>query len=349
MTGIRVVQWTTGHVARHAVRAVVERPDLELVGVYAFSADKVGKDVGELAGLGQPVGVAATDDIDSLIALRPDCVIYMPLHPDIEHLARLLRAGINIVTTAGIVTGRAIGELARGRLDDAARAGGASLFGSGIHPGHTDYLAAAASGICRDVNYVRVAESMDLTLWAAEANQDEIGWGRPAGDPGHAEDIEKATAVDIDSLDLLAELFHITLDDVRCEVAFALATTDLDIPGRPVKRGHVAGVDVRWLGSCRGVDVTEVNLRWTLGSALDPAWETGAGFVLEARGTPCVTLRLDIMPADIASLTIEDMAGIGHMMTAMPPVNAIPAVVAAPPGIVTYADLPPVTSRLVTG
>ncbi|HET9875714.1 MAG TPA: dihydrodipicolinate reductase, partial [Mycobacterium sp.] len=85
MTGIRVVQWTTGHVARHAVRAVVERPDLDLVGAYAFSEDKVGKDVGDLAGVGHAIGVAATDDIDSLIGLRPDCVIYMPLHPDIEH------------------------------------------------------------------------------------------------------------------------------------------------------------------------------------------------------------------------------------------------------------------------
>ena len=271
----------------------------------------------------------------------------MPLHLDLEHMTRLLRAGINIVTTAGFVTGRSIGASARTELHNAALAGGASLFGTGIHPGHTDYLAAVASGMSSEVNYVRVVESMDLSLWAADANQDEFGWGRPAGDPGHAEDIEKATVIDIDSLDLIAELFGFELTDTRCEVDFALAGADLDIPGRPIRKGHVAGIDIRWIGSSAGADVVEVALRWTLGSNLEPAWEVGQGFSLELRGNPCVTVRLDILPANIESLTIEEMAGIGRLMTAMPAVNAIPMVVSGPPGIITYADLPPITSRVV--
>ena len=347
MVGTRVVQWTTGAVARHAVKSVLERPDLDLVGAYAFSAEKVGRDVGDLIGLDRTVGVAATDDVQALIDLKPDCVLYMPLHLDLEQMTRLLRAGINIVTTAGFVTGRSIGASARTELHTAALAGGASLFGTGIHPGHTDYLAAVASGMSSEVNYVRVVESMDLSLWAADANQDEFGWGRPAGDPGHAEDIEKATVIDIDSLDLIAELFGFELTDTRCEVDFALAGADLDIPGRPIRKGHVAGIDIRWIGSSAGADVVEVALRWTLGSNLEPAWEVGQGFSLELRGNPCVTVRLDILPADIESLTIEEMAGIGRLMTAMPAVNAIPMVVSGPPGIITYVDLPPITSRVV--
>ena len=90
---IRVVQWTTGNVARQAVRAILERPELELVGVYAYSPDKVGKDAGELVGLDKSVGVTATDDVDAILALQPDCVLYMPLHPDVEELCTLLRAG----------------------------------------------------------------------------------------------------------------------------------------------------------------------------------------------------------------------------------------------------------------
>ncbi|MGA7051968.1 MAG: dihydrodipicolinate reductase [Mycobacterium sp.] len=347
MAGTRIVQWTTGQVARHAVKSVLERPGLDLVGAYAFSADKVGRDVGDLIGLDRTVGVLATDDVQALIDLKPDCVLYMPLHLDLEHMTRLLRAGINIVTTAGFVTGRSIGASARNELHNAALAGGASLFGTGIHPGHTDYLAAAASGMSSEVNYVRVVESMDLSLWAADANQDEFGWGRPAGDPGHAEDIEKATLIDIDSLDLIAELFGFELSDTRCEVDFAVAGADLDIPGRPVLKGHVAGIDIRWIGNSAGTDVVEVALRWTLGSNLEPAWEVGQGFSLELRGNPCVTVRLDILPANIESLTIEEMAGIGRLMTAMPAVNAIPLVVSGPPGIITYADLPPITSRVV--
>jgi 2,4-diaminopentanoate dehydrogenase len=78
---IRVLQWTTGNVARQSIAAVVERPDLELVGVYAHSKQKAGRDVGELAGLGRTLGILATDDIEALIALAPDCVLYTPLHP----------------------------------------------------------------------------------------------------------------------------------------------------------------------------------------------------------------------------------------------------------------------------
>ena len=86
----RVVQWTTGNVARQTVRAVLARPDLELVGVYAFSGDKVGRDVGDLCGLDRPTGVTATDDVDALLGLGPDCVVYTPLHPDLGELTRLL-------------------------------------------------------------------------------------------------------------------------------------------------------------------------------------------------------------------------------------------------------------------
>jgi hypothetical protein len=346
LTPVRVVQWTTGLVAKQAVRIIADRPDLELVGAFAFSPDKVGVDVGQLVGLGRDLGVAATDDVEALVALAPDCVVYMPLHPDVEEMSRLLAAGVNLVTTAGFVTGRALGAEAVAALEAAAQAGGATLFGSGIHPGHTDLLAAVASGMCRNVRYVRVLEAADLTLWAADPNQDELGWGRPAGDPGHAEDLERATAIDIDSLDLIAQLFGVPLDDVRFEVTFGHATADLDLPGRPIAKGTVAGLDARWIGSSGGVDFVEVNLRWNVGSGLDPEWPAPEGFVFEVKGTPCVTLRMDILPDDLDSLTIEEMMGFGQLITAAPVVNAIPTVVAAQPGVLTYRDLPPIVAPL---
>lgn len=344
---LRVAQWTTGNVARQAVRAVVERPDLELVAAFAFSKDKVGRDVGELAGLGRPIGVTATDDIDAVIALKPDCVLYMPLHPDVGHLTRLLRAGINVLTTASFLTGRAYGDEARAALDEAAREGNASLFGSGVNPGWADQLAAVASGVCREVTYVRVVESFDIGMWAGDANQDELGWGRPAGDPGHADDIVRATAPFGDAVEAVAELLGTTVDDIRCEVEFAHATSDQDVPGRSVRAGTVAGIDAKWFGSCDGVDVIEVNVRWTVSADLDPAWEVATAYQIEVRGHPQVNVRAEVLPQDIESMTLEEMLAIGSVITAMPVVNAIPAVVAARPGIVTYADLPTQAGRLV--
>lgn len=344
---LRVVQWTTGNVARQALHAIARDPGLELVGVYAFTRDKVGQDAGELAGLGRTLGVAATDDIDGIIASKPDCVIYMPLHPNVDHMVRLLRAGVNIATTASFVTGRAYGEEARAALAEAARAGGASLFGSGVNPGFAEYLAAVASSVSRDVEYVRVLESFDIGLWAGDANQDELGWGRPAGDPGHAEDIVKATAPFGDAIELLAALMGVEVDDIRCEVDFAHATADLDIPGRSVKAGTVAGIDAKWLGVTNGVDALEVNVRWTVTPNLEPAWDVAMAYLIEIRGHPQVNLRAEVLPQDFEALSLDEMLAFGSVITAMPVVNAIAAVVAAPPGIVTYADLRTQASRLV--
>lgn len=343
---LRIVQWTTGNVAREALKAIVERSDLELVGAYAFSKEKVGHDVGDLAKLGQTLGVTATDDIEVLIALQPDCVVYMPLYPDVEHLTRLLRAGINVASTAGFITGRAYGAEARAALEKAARKGNASLFGGGINPGFAEYIATVASNLCREANYVRVTESFNIGLWAGDANQDELGWGRPANDPGHAQDIEKATAVFGDAVEAIADQLGQPLDDIRCEVEFASATTDADVPGRTVKAGSVGGIDARWIGSVGGTDLVEAQVRWTVTGDLDPAWDIAMAYLIEVQGTPQVNLRVDVLPADIATFTMEDAAAMGSMITAMPVVNAIPAVVAARPGIVTYADLPTVSSRL---
>ncbi|HEX4015201.1 MAG TPA: dihydrodipicolinate reductase [Frankiaceae bacterium] len=347
---VRVVQWTTGNVARQALRAILRRPEIELVGVYAFSADKVGKDVGELAGLEQSFGITATNDIDALIALRPDCVLYMPLHHDLEHLTRLLRSGINVLSTAAFITGRSYGEAARKELNDAALGGGASLFGTGVNPGFADYLTAVASGVSRDVSYVRVVESFNIGMWAGDANQDELGWGRPAGDGGHADDIAAATAVFADAVEAMAELFSVTLDDIRCDVEFAHALSDVDtIPRRSVQAGTVAGIEARWIGSAGGTDVIEAVVRWTVAPDIEPAWDVAMAYQIEIRGYPQVNVRAEVLPADMESMSLDDMLAIGSVITAMPVVNAIPGVVAARPGIVTYADLPPQVSPLVVG
>src|SRR4051812_10756158 len=87
---LRVIQWTTGNIGTRSLHAVIDRPDLELVGVYAFSADKVGRDAAELAGSATPTGVLATDDVDALLALRPDACIYNPVWSSVDELCRLL-------------------------------------------------------------------------------------------------------------------------------------------------------------------------------------------------------------------------------------------------------------------
>lgn len=101
---IRVVQWTTGNVGKQSVKAIVAHPDLELVGCFAWSPEKVGRDVGDLCGTA-PTGVTATDDVDALLALGADGVVYNPMWPDVDEMVRILESGANVVSTAASITG----------------------------------------------------------------------------------------------------------------------------------------------------------------------------------------------------------------------------------------------------
>ena len=158
---LRVVQWTTGNVGKRSVRAVVAHPDFELVGCYAWSPDKVGRDVGELCGI-DPIGVTATDDVDALLALKPDCVVYNPMWHDIDEVVRILEAGVNVVSTAAFINGRGLGA-DRDRIVDACERGGSSMFGTGISPGIVDLLGIAAASICDRIDKVTINESSDTT------------------------------------------------------------------------------------------------------------------------------------------------------------------------------------------
>jgi hypothetical protein len=345
---LRVVQWTTGNVARETVRAILERDDLELVGVYAHSASKSGRDVAELVGLDTPTGVHATTDVDALIALRPDCVVYTPLFFAADEVTRLLRAGINVVTSAEFLNGCSLPAGQREAIEAAALAGGVSIFGSGMNPGFSAILGAVGAAISRDVRHVRISESVDVTLFAGDANMDALGWGRRKGDPGHARDVEHAVRVFHDGLDVLGELLGVREYERRCTVEFAYATEDLDIPGRPIAAGTVAGIEVRFAGLLAGVPRFELHQRWVMGAKIDPPWKVEHGYLVVVDANPRIRMKLEIWPDldDLGKLTVDEMHGIGMRITGLPLVNAIASVCAAAPGIRTYADLALVTTCL---
>ncbi|MDP2775980.1 MAG: diacylglycerol kinase, partial [Nocardioides sp.] len=97
---IRVIQWATGGVGRAAIEGILLHPELELVGCYVHSEAKHGVDVGEIIGTG-PVGVVATNQVDEILALEADCVVYTPLVGDTAEVTALLRSGKNVVTPVG--------------------------------------------------------------------------------------------------------------------------------------------------------------------------------------------------------------------------------------------------------
>jgi len=336
---LRVVQWTTGNVGKQSVSAVAANPALELVGCYAWSADKAGRDVGELCGL-DPLGVKATGDVDALLALRPDCVVYNPMWPSTDELVRILQAGVNVVTTAAFVNGRRLGP-DRKRLVDACERGGASLFGTGVSPGYSELLAIAAAGASDRIDKVTVAEEAHTMGYDSPDTERPAGFGRPIDDPQLPAMTREGTAVFGEAVALLADALGVELDDIVCEAEYAKTTTDLDLGSWKIDAGCVAGIAARWQGRVGDRTVVEKSFRWKKAPTLEPDWQIEDGWTIEVLGRPIIRNKVSFLPPpDFQAATLADFMVIGHIMTAMPAVNAIPAVVAAPPGIVTYTDLP---------
>src|SRR5438552_748195 len=127
----KVIQWATGGVGQAAIGHVLLHPELELVGCWVHSADKAGKDVGELIGT-EPIGVLATNSVDEILAMDADCVLYSPLMPNPKEVAALLRSGKNVVTPLGWFWPT---EQERSRMEPHCLAGGVTLHGTGIDPG----------------------------------------------------------------------------------------------------------------------------------------------------------------------------------------------------------------------
>lgn len=336
---LRVVQWTTGNVGRRSVIAVLAHPGLELVGCYAWSPDKVGRDVGALCGLSD-TGVVATDDIGDLLGLAPDCVVYNPKWPDVDELVPILEAGVNVVTTAGFITGRALGEDRR-RLVDACERGQSSLFGSGMNPGLANLLGLVSAGLCDRIDSVSVLESVDSTGYDSPETELLVGFGRPIDDPDLPAMTEAGTAVFGDAVQLMADALGLPLDDIRCDAEYAQTTEHLDLGSWSIGPGCVAGVAANWQGLVAGRAVVQLRTRWRKGAHLDPDWQIEHGYVVDIQGQPCVRTKLEIYPAeDFVATTFADYMVLGMIMTSLPAVNAIPAVCQARPGIVTYLDIP---------
>ena len=337
----RVVQWTTGNVGKSSVEALAKNPNYELIGCYAWSNDKAGRDVGELVGI-EPLGIAATNDVDALLALKPDCVVYNPMWIDVDELARILSAGVNVVASASFITGHNLGE-GRAKLEEACQKGGSTLFGSGVSPGFAELLAIVAANGCARVDKVTIAEASDTTFYDSPDTETPCGFGKPIDDPDLQPMAAQGTAVFAEAVRLVADALGVELDEIVCEAEYAQTTADVEMASWTIKAGCVAGVFASWQGRVGGKTVVDLNVRWRKGQTLDPDWKVeGDPWKITIDGLPTVTMQVGFLPPpDFVenAKTIEDFMGLGHIITAMPPIHAIPAVVAAPPGIATYNDL----------
>lgn len=332
---IRVVQWTTGVVGKPAVRAIVAHPRLELVGCYAHSPDKVGKDVGDLCGL-PPLGILATNDIDALLRLSPDVVCYMPLLPNIDEMEKILASGCDIVSTAYFITGTQFGFEAKQRLLAACETGRSSIYGSGVNPGHANMIALVASAGAARIDRISVLESVDATPYESAGTWTAIGFGMRVDDPEAPPLAERAMPSFKEAVEMMANALAIEVDEIRFDVEYAAATEDVDLGYMRIGKDCIAGMRCCWSARVNGKPIIELKVAWKLGTKLKPDWPVVEGWLIEIDGAPNIRCLYQQTGG-----TKDFDPG---TLTAMPAIHAIPHVVAAPPGIVTADQL-----RLIVG
>ncbi|HEY8527588.1 MAG TPA: hypothetical protein VIL48_21670 [Acidimicrobiales bacterium] len=333
---LRVVQWATGNIGTHALRAVIERPDYELVGLYVHSEAKEGRDAGELCGLG-PVGVAATRSLDDIVALAPDCVLYMPAACDLDEVCRLLAAGANVVTTRGEFHRPASLDAAtRARVEAACAQGGTSIHSTGSSPGFiTEAVPLVLTSIQRRLDGLTIDEFADVSSRNSPDMLFKVmGFGQPPERFDQRRWAHGAAAFG-PSLALVADALGVPLDGVESGGEVAVTTRDVEIAAGTVPAGTVGAQRMVVSGRRGGRPLLRFRAHWYCATEIEPAWDLRAtGWRLQVEGDAPLDIEMRF------PVPLERMAETTPAYTANRAVNAVPAVCAAAPGIRTTLDLP---------
>lgn len=346
----RVVQFSTGNVGQHSLRALIGRPDIELVGVHAASAEKVGRDAAELCGLTDPTGVIATDDIDALIALKPDCVVYTALGETrpmeaLEQMSRFLSAGINVVGTSMVwlVTPREADDWLRGPLEEACAKGNSSLYVNGIDPGYSgDTAVLAALSLATRAESVTVREVFDYGNYDDyEYTGTAMGFGsKPGDDPAMAFLPGVITTMFGGLVRSIAAHLCVDLDDVTERFEPWYTDQRIECKMMTVEPGGMAGVRFAAEGLRGGAPVITVEHTTRLTPAAAPDWEyppdghSGVHKVI-IEGEPRVEINT------LLSHPVLDVTEAGCVSTAARVVNVIDWVCRAPAGLISMEEIPP--------
>jgi 2,4-diaminopentanoate dehydrogenase len=331
----RVVQWATGNVGSRSLRVVIEHPHMDLVGLFVHSADKVGRDAGELCGLGS-IGINATNRIDDIVALKPDCVIYMQRGFNAEDVCRLLAAGINVVTTRDEVQyARAMDPALRSRIEVACREGRTSIHATGSSPGFiNEAVPLVLLSLQRRLDALTIDEFADLSSRnSPELLFNIMGFGANVSsfDDGRLQYLKHAVGP---SLRLIADAVGMPLDGVEAKGEIGLARDDAPIAAGIVKKGTVAATRIVISGIRNGRPLLTQRFNWFCSTNIDQAWalrESGWRLLVEGDTPLEVSFRFPVRPERYAETTPG--------LTAHRAVNAVPFVCEAPPGLCSTLDL----------
>jgi hypothetical protein len=361
---LKVGVWGPGSMGLIALRGVIDHPELELVDLVVHSDAKAGRDAGELCGVA-PVGVVATQDPAPMLAGGADVVVYAaggnlrPLEA-VEDMVSILRAGKNVVSCSVVplVFPDAPG-LDRAAFTDplrqAALDGGVSFFTTGIDSGFAnDVLPLVLSGVSRVIESVRVTEMFNYATYPDKAAVYEIlGFGKPPEFTAFAATPGVFTFGWGPVLHQLAAGLGCKIDHIDESVERVPAPESFDAPTGRIEAGTIAAMRSTLTGYVCDTATFVLDHVTRMRDDIAPNWPqphisiepkdlgyglaTGRGlYRVEIEGSPSMRCEFEMAENHDHDLGAR-MAGASRM------VNAIPAVCAAPPGLLSALDLPLIT------
>lgn len=341
----RVAVWGPGGVGSACIKDLAVMPETELVGVFAYSEAKAGKDAGELAGIDR-LGVPVTLDRDEFLALDADVVLFCARdHGMFENdpdLLALLESGKNVITMLPYGhPGRRDADT-EVRYRKACEKGNATFHAAGVDPNFvSERLVPLITGMSNHIEQITLQEGAVVGGQLAHLDLDGLaimGFGVP---PESFDDIPHRKVWPANyfepSMRHLGEMLHRPID--RIERAASLQVTDSDIKfvHATVAAGTVAAIAHSWTGYCGDDPFLRFEAAWSLTSDFIPEWAQGRedAWVISVEGRPSVRVTLDVCASLKRGLKRYpgDPTSPSWYFTSVPMIQAIPYVVNAPAGI----------------
>ena len=352
MKHYRVIQWATGVVGSAALRRIIGHPQLELVGVRVYDGAKVGRDAGDLVDLA-PTRVVATDDVDAILALDADCVVYCPMPWDVDEMARLLRAGRHVVTPCPYWFPFIQDPESTALLESACREGGVNLHASGTNPGGVaERFPLTFSGWCNRIDAITMTEFGDCRDYESEGVIRELmNLGKTPEEAMNNPIKDALTSFWYEPIEMIADGLGSEVVDYAQHHDFLLANQRIDTAAGVIEEGTIALNHYRHVGRTReGTEIVQEQI-WFMDDLAQTRLQErmeiprSSGWRIHLEGD--VDLRVDVEIAPDGPQPEKTAQGLST--TGFHCVNAVPAVCEAPdPGIKTYLDLPIITARMGT-
>lgn len=342
----KVIQWATGYIGKMAIRSVVANPDLELVGARVFSADKAGKDVGEIAGIG-PLGIKATDRLEDVLATPADCVLvmaapsmFMPggsLEKDMEPICQLLESGKNVIDVVHVqmIHPPSLPPEIRERVERACERGQSSYMACGMDPGFSGEVAGLATTVLmRRIETIRISEVLNYADYDNPAILFSLRFGAPVDEPAGPA-LEKKEAAWGPMIRLVADALGGEIERIEVTREIVPSDRDLTIAAGHIAKGTIGAMRFTLNGYVGGRPRVVVQHITRTADDQAPEWSRDEGYFIDFDGEPSMRVKLSF-----GNPMMDPVDATGHHA-----INLIPLVCDAAPGIRTFLDLPRAANR----